>query len=476
MMQINKIIKIQKSSLRALLCFSFLAFGFTVHAGNTIPSSVPLPLTGITPESFLRGILGMAGLLLIGWLMSRDRRSIDWKVVIGALAVQMLLAVSVMYIPGIQQLFGFLGKCFVKILDFTRAGSIFLFGSLVDMQKVGHIFVFQVLPAIIFFAALTHLLYYLNVIQWVVRWLGRGLHKIFRLSGAEGATVAGNIFLGMCEAPLLVKGYLSGMNKAEIFLVMTSGMATIAGGVMTTYIGMLGGSDPVSRELFAKYLITASVMAAPGAVAFARMVVPQTELSVKDADVKRDSVGNGLLDALSNGTLQGVRLAVNVAALLLVFVACIALVNYLLGGILGRYTGLNEWLSGLSGHPVTFDFQYIAGWIFAPVAWLMGVCGADVPDVAALLGTKTILNEFVAYADFSMLKNAGAFVEEKSIVIVTFALCGFANIGSIGMQIGGIGALAPSLRPLIARYGFAAMVCGALTSCMSATMIGLLLG
>ena len=416
-----------------------------------------IPAQGISLLSIGRGILGIMALLLIAYLLSTDRKNIPWRTVATGLALQLILAFGILYVPFIQNSFEWAGRAFVKIMDFTRAGSAFLFGSLLDSKHIGYIFVFQVLPTIIFFSALTSLLYYLHIIQKIVQLFAWCLKGIFRISGAEGLTVAGNIFLGQCEAPLLAKEYLPRMNRSEIFLVMTAGMATIAGAVMTAYIGMLGGDDPQARVTFARYLLSASVMAAPAAIVFAKIIVPQN-------------------DAISKGTVQGVKLAVTVAALLLTFIAMIALLNYLLGGLIGRYTGLNQWLSTLYGRPMQFDFQTLVGWIFTPLAWLMGVCKEDMAAVGSLLGTKMVLNEFVAYADFNTLKNAGALIQEKSIIITTFALCGFANISSIGMQIGGIGVLAPGQRKMLTRYGPLAMISGMLASCMSATLIGMIVG
>ena len=435
------------------------------------------PAQGLTLTSVLRGILGMCVLLFIAWLLSKDRKKIDWKIVVTGLSLQILLAFGMLYIPALQIFFEFFGKIFVKILEFTRQGTAFLAGSLLDTSKVGYIFIFQVLPTLIFFSALISLLYYLNIIQRIVQGVGWCIRKIFRLSGSEGLTVAGNIFLGMCEAPILVKRYLPFMNRSEMFLVMSVGMATISGGVMAAYIGMLGGDDPTARLQFAKYLISASVMAAPGAIVFSKIIIPQTEpLSHIEVSIPRDKAGKNILDAISNGAIEGLKLAVTVAALLLVFIAMVALLNYLLGDLIGHYTGLNRWLSEMAGHPVIFNFQTLIGWIFTPIAWIMGVCNADTGDVGSLLGTKIVLNEFVAYADLNILKNAGTFIQEKSIIIATFALCGFANISSIGMQIGGIGVLAPDQRKTLTRYGFLAMICGTLASCMSATIVGMIIG
>lgn len=435
------------------------------------------PTGGFSLASLLRGLLGMGVLLFVGWLLSRDRRHIDWKRVGLGLFCQVVIGLGILYVPVVQWFFELLGMCFLKVLDFSKSGAQFVFGDLVDLSKWGPIFAFQTLPTLIFFSALTALLYYLNIIQRVVRWIAWPLKRLFRLSGAEGITVAGNIFLGQCEAPLLARHYLPSMNRAEIFLIMSAGLATIAGGVMAAYIGMLGGSDPATRLVFAKYLLSASVMAAPGVIVFARIILPQTELVVDDIRVSERETGDNLIDAVSRGAADGLKLALSVGALLLVFVAMVAFANYLLDGLVGRYTGLNGLIAEWSDGGYTgLSFQFLLGLLFTPLAWLMGVCSGDMMEVGGLLGTKLVLNEFVAYADLNVLKNAGAFLEEKSVVMATFMLCGFANIGSVGMLVGGLSPLAPNQRPVFTRYGFLAMGCGALASCMSATIMGLILG
>jgi len=432
---------------------------------------------GISFKSILRGLMGMFSLLLIAVAFSKNRRAINWKQVGIGLSLQLLLAIGILYVPFIGDFFEMFGKIFVKILDFTKAGTVFLLGDLVDLDKTGYIFLFQVIPTVIFFSALTSLLYYLNIIQKVVFVLAWVLKKLLFISGAEGLTVAANIFLGQTEAPLMSKKYLPEMNQSEIFLVMTAGMATIAGGVLAAYIGLLGGGDPVARLMYAKYLLSASVMAAPAAIVFSKILVPQTEPINDGLVVSSESVGTNLLDAISNGSTEGVKLAVNVAAMLLTFIAFVTFGNYILGGVIGRFTGLNEIVVNFTdGQFTQFNLEFILGMIFTPLAWLMGVGSADVPLVAGLLGKKLIINEFVAYADFVSLKDAGAFLEQKSIIMVTFILCGFANISSIGIQIGGIGSLAPNKREWLTKFGVQAMVAGALSSCMSATIVGAILG
>lgn len=433
---------------------------------------------GVSFMSILRGLLGIISLLLIGYLFSEKRKAIAWKVVLTGILVQALLAVGVLYVPFISSFFEFFGKIFVKILDFTDAGTQFLFRSL----KTGEIetplinFVITILPTIIFFSALTSVLFYLGVIQKVVKGMAWLMKKLLKISGAESLSVAGNIFLGQTESPLMIKEYLPKMNRSEIMLVMTGGMATLAGGVLAAYIGFLGGEDPVQRLIFAKHLLTASVMAAPGAIVMSKLLVPQTEESMKDAKISKDSVGSNILDAISNGTVQGLKLAVNVAAMLLVFIAFIAMLNYVFEKI-GDWTTVNAMIADVTGGQYdALSLQFILGYALSPLMWLLGVCTEDITLVGSLLGQKVIINEFVGYVSLSEMKTAGAFAEQKSIIMATYILCGFANFSSIGIQIGGIGSLAPSKRVLLSKLGMRALLAGALASLLSATMIGMILG
>ncbi len=424
----------------------------------------------------LRGFLGMLVLVALAVLLSKDRKNIPWKTVIAGLIFQIVLAVGVLYIPFVRAGFEFFGQIFVKILDFTKAGSEFLFGSLVDMNKFGSIFAFQILPTIVFFSALTSLLFYWGIIQkvvWALAWI---FTRLMKLSGAEALSVAGNIFLGQTESPLMIKAYLSKMNNSEIMLVMTGGMATLAGGVLAAYIGMLGGNDPVLRLEFAKHLLTASVMAAPGAVIFSKIMVPNTDKVNRDVKVSKDKIGSNVLDAITNGTAEGVKLAVNVAGMLVAFIALITMFNYIFAKI-GGWTGLNEIIAhSTDGRFSTLSIQFLLGYIFSPVMWLIGVCTRDMSLVGQLLGEKLILTEFIGYISLSHLKAASAFFEYKSVIMATYILCGFANFASIGIQIGGIGALAPDKRVTLSKYGLYALIAGTFASLMSATIIGMILG
>ncbi len=453
---------------------SIQQYGQRQAVGNSVILLSQTRQTPLSVFTILRGLMGMAVLILIGFLLSKDRKNIPWRTVFAGLSIQIALAGGVLYIPFIRAVFEFLGEIFVKVLDFTKVGSEFLLGGLMDVNTYGVIFLFQVLPTIIFFSALTSLLFYWGVIQkivWVLAWL---FTKALKISGAESLSIAGNIFLGQTESPLMIKAYLPDMSKSEILLVMTGGMATLAGGVLAVYIAVLGGNDPQLRLEFAKHLLAASVMAAPAAVVFSKMLVPPTDDINKQIKISRDKIGSNVLDAITNGTSDGVRLAVNVAAMLLTFIAFIAMFNFIFGKI-GHWTHLNELIAaGTNGRYDELSLQFILGYTFAPLMWLIGICPEDMVNVGRLLGEKLILTEFIAYVSLADLKSAGAFLQPKSIIMATYLLCGFANVASIGIQIGGIGALAPSRRVLLSKYGVPALIAGTLASLMSATIIGML--
>ena len=427
--------------------------------------------------SILRGLLGMFVLILIAFIFSTNRRAISWKLVGIGLAIQILMAICILWIPAVQDFFEIIGKIFVKVIDFTRAGTEFLFKSSVSGKIEPPLlnFAVTILPTIIFFSALTSILFYFGIIQAVVYWLAWALSRALKLSGAESLVVAGNIFLGQTEAPLMIKAYLEKMNRSEILLVMSAGMATLAGGVLAVYINVLGGDDPVQRLIFAKHLITASVMAAPGVVVIAKIVMPQTENVEKTVKISKDVIGKNVLDAIATGTYQGLKLAVNVAAMLLVFIALIAMINYIFIKI-GDWTSLNETISRIThGQYEELSLQFLFGYTFAPVMWLIGVCREDIALVGRLLGEKLIMTEFIGYVSLADMKAAGVFAETKSVIMATYILCGFANFASIGIQIGGIGALAPGKRLLLSQFGLRALLCGTLASLLSATIIGMIL-
>ncbi|RYC51139.1 NupC/NupG family nucleoside CNT transporter [Flagellimonas olearia] len=456
-----------------------------IALGTTLINDIPsqnvteiIPNQGFSFHTLWRGALGMAVLIFISFLFSSNRKAINWKTVGIGLALQLLIAVGVLKVSFVQYAFEKVGEVFVSILDFTRAGSQFLFeGLVVDMDTFGYIFAFQVLPTIIFFSALTSVLFYLGVIQKVVKAMAWLLSKSLGISGAESLSVAGNIFLGQTEAPLLIKAYLEKMNKSEILLVMIGGMATVAGAVLAAYIGFLGGDDPALRLVFAKHLLAASVMAAPGAIVISKILYPQTETVNTDVQVSSEKIGANILDAIANGTTEGLKLALNVGAMLLVFVAFIAMINGILGWV-GDWSTLNNWIAANSPYN-SFSLEAILGTVFAPLMWLIGVANEDVMLMGQLLGIKLAASEFVGYIQLAELKNMTSdlhFAYNKSVIMATYMLCGFANFASIGIQIGGIGSLAPGQRKTLSEFGMKAVLGGSLASLLSATIAGMILG
>ena len=436
-----------------------------------------IPSNGFTLEGFLRGLLGISFLILTTYLLSSNKKAINWKTASTGLLLQLILAVGVLKIPWVMMIFESAGKVFVKILDFTMEGTKFLFGDLVSAENFGNVFIFSILPTVIFFAALTSILFYLGIIQKIVRVMALLLSKLLGVSGPESLSVAGNIFLGQTESPLMIKAYLEKMSKSEILLVMIGGMATVAGGVLAAYIGFLGGDDPELKVYYAKHLLTASVMAAPGAIVISKILYPETEKIDSNVEVSQDKIGSNFLDAISIGTSEGLKLAANIAAMLLVFIAFIALINYILSGF-GELTNLNDWISDRTVYS-ELSLELILGYIFAPVMWLIGVAKEDVTLMGQLLGIKLAASEFIGYIQLSDLKDATNLIHlnyQKSIIIATYMLCGFANFASIGIQIGGIGALEPKQRKNLSKFGFKALIGGTLASLLSATIAGMIIG
>ena len=427
--------------------------------------------------NIFRGLLGIFVLVIISFIFSRNRKAIDWILVVKGLLIQFLFAVLILKVPLIQDGFEWVSSVFVTILGFTREGSLFLFGDLVEnINSFGFIFAFQVLPTILFFSALTSLLFYYGILQKLVYGFAFFMKKTMNLSGSESLAAAGNIFLGQTESPLLIKPYIDRMTMSELLCLMGGGMATIAGGVLAAYIGFLGGDDPVQQVFFAKHLLAASVMSAPAAVVAAKILLPETENINTEMTISKDQIGTNALEAISIGTTQGLKLAVNVGAMLLVFIAFITMVNYFLEDFLGSFTGLNEWVFSISnGQYKGLTMQFILGYALAPLSWIMGVCREDIVLVGQLLGEKTILNEFVAYVSLGEFKEKGMFYSERSIIIATYILCGFANFSSIGIQIGGIGALAPKRTKDLSRLGILALIVGTLASLFTAVIVGMLI-
>lgn len=467
--------------MKKILIIFFCIFSlsiFSQDAGVVNTASNITPSQGFSFNSLWKGVLGMCSLILIAFLFSSNKKAIDWKKVGIGLSIQLLIAIGVLKVAFIQKIFEFIGGIFIEILEYTKAGSEFLFSVMVgDVNTFGYIFAFQVLPTIIFFSALTSLLFYLGIIQRIVKLLAMALSKVLGISGMESLSVAGNIFLGQTEAPLLIKAYLEKMNKSEMLLVMIGGMATVAGAVLAAYIGFLGGGDKTLELIFAKHLLAASVMAAPGAIVISKILYPQTETVNTDVTVSQEKIGSNILDAIANGTTEGLRLAVNVGAMLLVFVAVIAMINGILGWV-GDITNLNLWMAKHTAYE-SFSLEAILGYLFAPLMWLIGVAVEDMALMGQLLGIKLAASEFVGYIQLAELKNVANVTHlsnNKSIIMATYMLCGFANFASIGIQIGGIGSLAPSQRKTLSEFGIKALIGGTIASLMSAAIAGMIIG
>lgn len=434
---------------------------------------------GFSVESLLRGAMGMVVLLAIAFFLSTNRKAINWRTVIFGLTAQLVLAISVLKIDFVQDVFRWIGNLFLAVLDFTMKGTEFLFAafSTGKIDSSLDTFAVSILPTIIFFSALTSLLFYLGVIQKVVKGLAWLLTKVLQVSGAESLSVAGNIFLGQTEAPLMIKAYLEKMNRSEILLVMVGGMATVAGGVLAAYIGFLGGEDDLLRQYYAKHLLTASVMAAPGAIVISKILYPQTEPITNDVSISQDKVGSNILDAIANGTTEGLKLAFNIGAMLLVFLAFIAMLNGILGWV-GDWGGINEWVKTNTVYEA-LSLEFILGYAFAPLMWLIGIAKEDITLMGQLLGIKLVASEFIGYIQLAELKNPLELVHlkyEKSIIMATYMLCGFANFASIGIQVGGIGSLAPGQRRNLSELGVKALIGGTIASLLSATIAGLIIG
>jgi len=429
----------------------------------------------IASSAILRGLLGMVVLTFITWTLSEKKSRILWRLVLSGCLLQLAIAFLVIKVPAVRNMFEYVSRFFIELLGFSREGALFLFGGLMNPDTLGFIFAFQVLPTIIFFSALTSALYYLNILQYIVYGFAWIMHKTMKLSGAESLAAAANIFVGQTEAPLVVKPYLERMTRSEILSLMTGGMATIAGAVLVAYISILGGNDPVQMQYFATHLLIASIISAPAALVTAKIMIPETEEVDRELLIPRHRMGENLLDAIANGTSEGIKLAVNVAAMLLVFTAFVALVNFMVRDVLGDVTGINQRIVQWSdGRYDGCSLQFLLGLLFAPVAWIIGVPSGDLLVVGQLLGEKTMLNEFYAYVSFGGLKEAGVITSQKTIIITTYALCGFANVASIGIQLGGISALAPGQRITIARLGVKALIAGTIASLFTACIAGMI--
>ena len=427
-------------------------------------------------DYYLRVVAGLALLIGILFAFSSNRRAIDWKLVGKGILLQFVLALAILHLSWVSSAFDAVGKGFVALLGYTREGSLFLFGDLVGrVDTFGYLFAFQVLPTIIFFSAISSLLFHFGILQRIVGAFAWVMKRTLKLSGAETLAAAANVFVGQTEAPLLVKPYIATMTRSELMALMVGGMATLAGAVLAAYIGYLGGTDPERQVFFARHLLTASVMNAPAALWVAKVLVPQTEPVVDLADVKIERKGNWL-EAIANGTTDGFKMAANVGVMLLVFTALIALFNGLLSNGLGSWTGLNELVTTWSGGRYSeFNLQSIFGLLLGPFTWLLGVPWAEAPLVGQLLGEKTILNEFYAYVTMGQMIEDGSLVSVRAQTLAVYVLCGFANFASIGIQIGGIGSLAPERRKDLSELGFKAVLGGTAASLTTATLVALLL-
>ena len=450
----------------------------------------------------IRGFLGLIMLVGIAYLFSKHKKSINYKLVITGILIQFILAVLVfkeIQIPftdiSMSSIFSFLAGFFTQLLSFTDAGAQFIFGNWPDSAEIfrlgaegrvehtiGYVFAFKVLPTVVFFSALTSLLYYLGILQKIVYGFAWVLSKTMRLSGAESLAAAANIFVGQTEAPLIVKPYISKMTKSEVMCLMTGGMATIAGGVFAAFIGFLGGDDIAAQQEFAKHLLTASILSEPAAIVCAKILFPETENVNQNLDINKEKMGSGPLEAISLGTTDGIKLAVNVAGMILVFLAFIALINYLLINIIGDFDGIGSWkftsLNNIIQSNTIYDgfnLQMILGYLFAPLAWIIGIELNDIVLAGQLLGEKTVINEFIAYLSLKdiIASGGGELIQKRTIVILTYALCGFSNFASIGIQIGGIGSIAPNQRSTLARLGLRSLIGGTLACLMTATIAGI---
>ena len=428
-------------------------------------------------NTIARGLLGLISLILISFLLSNNKKKIQWKTVLISILIQFVIAVLILKVSLIQSIFEIISKFFVRIINYTASGSSFLFSSLADQQKFTYIFAFQVLPVIIFFSALTSVLYHLGIVQKIVSFLAWTLNKFLKITGAESLSLAGNIFLGQTESPILIKSYLEKMTKSQLFIVMVGGMSTVAGSVLAAYIGLLGGDDINEQLKFSNHLLTASVMAAPGAVAISKIIFPEEAINVEE-EIKietKNKTGNILL-SITRGTVEGVKLAVNVGAMLLVFLAFIALLNdvmWLVGDLLNFNVLISE-----STNFSQFSIEFVLGYLFAPLMWLIGVTYQECAIMGQLLGVKIVSSEFVAFvqlADIKNIDNSLFLLSKKSITMATFMLCGFANLTSIGIQIGGIGILAPGQKKNLSELGFKAMIAGTIVSLISACFAGILI-
>ena len=442
--------------------------------GKTYFQKQQIKETSWSISSIVRGLLGICFFVFFAWIFSADRKNINWALIAKGIILQLVIAVMVLKIPIIERGFDAVSGGFVTLISFTDYGFNFLFSSISTGEVASPMlnFAFKILPTIVFFSALVSLFYYWGILQKVVYVFAWIMKKFMKLSGAESLAAAGNVFLGQTEAPLLVKPYLNVMTKSEIMCLMTGGMATIAGGVLAAYVGFLGGDDPIQQAFFAKHLLTASIISAPAAIVAAKILVPETEQYKEDLTISKEKLGSNALEAISNGTSDGLKLAINVGAMLLVFIALMALCNAVMGWF-GGFFSINELIATNTPYE-DLSFEFLLGYIGRPLVWIMGIDWADSLYVGELLGIKTVLNEFVAYPRLGEFKEMGL-ISERSVIMSTYLLCGFANFASIGIQIGGIGALIPSRKGLLSKLGMRALIGGTVACILTATVVGMTL-
>ena len=417
-------------------------------------------------NNIFRGFIGIFSIIMICYIFSNNRKKISWKLVFTGLFIQLIFAIAVLKIPFVSSIFQLISDMFIELLQFTKSGAIFLFGeTLVNDNRFGATFAFQILPTIVFFSALTSLLFYLGILQKIVYFFAKIIKRLLNLSGAESLAAVGNIFLGQTESPLLIKPYIKNFTNSELLCLMGGGMATIAGGVFIAFIGMLG-------EEYAPHLLAASVMSAPAAIVACKILLPETAKPNQEMKISNETLGSNVFDSITIGTIQGIKLAVNVGGMLLVFVAFIALINALFN-LLGSVTGVNQFLIENSNIYNKLSLELIFGYIFAPIAWLIGIPVQDILLAGQLLGEKTVANEFIAYESLGNMIKDGL-LTEKSRIMATYFLCGFANFLSIGIQIGGIAVLAPNKRKDLAKLGIKALIAGTAASLLTAVIVGIL--
>ena len=453
------------------------AFSITYHSDNKLTLTAEhgrfsyhdyesaFKQPGFPFASIFRGALGMLFLFGVAYILSRNRKGINWGLVIKGCILQLVLAIFILKVPFVSGIFDWLAKAFTKVIDFSHDGAIFLFGSAGEMPPMLANFAFWILPTVVFVSALSSVLYYFGILQFVVKKMAWVMNRFLGISGSESVAAAANVFVGQTEAPLLVKPYLDRMTRSEMLCLMVGGMATIAGGVLGAVVGILGQGDPAMELFYAKHLLTASLMSAPAAIVFAKILLPESEKINKDLDVSKDKIGVNALEAITSGTTDGLKLAVNVGAMLLVFTSLIALLNYFVFKI-GDWTSLNALIES-GGMYDRLSFESISGYLLSPLAWVLGVEWQDAMYFGQLLGEKTIINEFIAYPHLGDIQDE---LSNKTIIMATYVLCGFANIVSIGIQVGGIGILIPNKKSMLARLGWLALIGGTL-ACMSTSVL-----